>query len=124
MHTTAFLSSAEAAYIAALCEQDIHRAIDQQIVSKPLIDQSTTHPVSRLAAAFIAFSVATEKIISPSTRKTVLDSAIEQITSAGKLERALALKLPRNKSFLLCFNKIRQCCGRPCSPIGHCTERD
>jgi uncharacterized protein (DUF433 family) len=100
MPSTTFLNSAEAAYIAGLSEPVIHRAVANQVVSEPLIRQGPEWRISRLAAAFIAFYCKTEKHSSQRTKKAMLASSVAQITAAGKLKHALALRLSsRDQTF-------------------------
>lgn len=100
MPSTTFLNSAEAAYIAGLSEAVIERAVANQVVSEPLIRQGAEWRISRLAAAFIAFYCKTEQLSPQRRRKAMLASSVAQITAAGKLKRALALRLSsRDQTF-------------------------
>ena len=93
MHTKTFLSIAEAAYVAGLKEPAITNAIRDGIVSAPLISSARVRYVSRLAAAFISFYCATDKLIPHRHRKAALQSSMELIAAAGKIRHALDLNL-------------------------------
>jgi uncharacterized protein (DUF433 family) len=93
MPSPTFLSAAEAAYVAGLSEPTIARAMEEHVVSAPLVRAGTPWRISRLAAAFISFYFNTEQASPQTARKTTLASNVARIIATGKLQRALALRL-------------------------------
>lgn len=93
MRNTTFITHTEAAYIAGLSEGDIHRAVNEHIVSPPFVAPHPHGRLSRLAAAFISFYYDAAHAMPEEARKSAVESSIKRIEMAGKMERALALAL-------------------------------
>lgn len=96
MQTKAFLSRAEAAYVAGLGQPAISRAVAEHIVSTPLMRPTGVKRFSRLAAAFISFYWKTETVIPQWRRKAAMAASMERITATGKMPQALGLELASN----------------------------
>ena len=71
---TAFVTSAEAAFIAGVTDREVNRVIDEHIDPEPLLSLGGGRRVARLGAAFISFYFKTETLFTAQLRRNLLIS--------------------------------------------------
>lgn len=71
---TAFVTSAEAAFIADVTDREVNRVIDEHIVPEPLLSLVGGRRVARLGAVFISFYFKTETLFTAQLRRNLLVS--------------------------------------------------
>jgi len=89
---SAFIVSAEAAFIAGLSDRQMNRVIDEDLVPKVLFQQQgSTRRFSRLCAAFANFYFDTESVLIAGARRQALEELTQRVLQLRTTNEVLAL---------------------------------
>ncbi|MCW7541850.1 DUF433 domain-containing protein [Aquabacterium sp. A7-Y] len=87
----AFVTSAEAAFIAGVTDREVNRVIDEHIVPAPLLERNNGRRVARLGAALISFYFETEPLFTAQLRRQTLAVVTARVRASERWSQALPL---------------------------------
>lgn len=100
--SSAFVPTAEAAFIAGLSDRDMNRVLDEHLVPDDLVQTDRNSRLfSRLAAAFARFYFDTEPYYAATLRKSVLAELATRVHKSSKREVLLSLKRSNDMDWLV-----------------------
>ena len=102
--SSAFVPTAEAAYIAGLSDRDMNRVVDERILPEPLVRMNQGRLFARLGAAFARFYFGTEQEFMADFRRKILAEMTERLIRRVDRDTVLALgTLPNDLSWVVGF---------------------
>lgn len=91
---TELAAPAEVAFIAAISDREVHRIIDERILPDSLYERANGRRFLRLACAFAHFYFDTDKDLSKSLRKGVIEQITQKILLRTDRDQLLSLTSP------------------------------
>ncbi|MET3108087.1 uncharacterized protein (DUF433 family) [Oxalobacteraceae bacterium GrIS 2.11] len=85
---------AEVAFIADISDREVHRIIDERILPDTLYEQINGRRFLRLACAFAHFYFDTDKDLSKSLRKSVIEQITKKVLLRSDRDQLLSLTSP------------------------------
>lgn len=93
MAGTAFVPTAEAAFIAGLSDKQIQRVVDEHIIEMPLIQQENGRRYARLAAAFAKFYFDFEDVLTAGARRDAIKQVAKRVLDRSDVADLMALNI-------------------------------
>jgi uncharacterized protein (DUF433 family) len=89
-----FVTTAEAAYLAGLTDQQINQVVDKRLIPEALIERRNhNRTLTRLGAAFAKFYFATEDLLVADARRRILDELIARIERLETKDEVFTLRM-------------------------------
>lgn len=103
VHTT-FVSTAEAAFIAAVSDRALNRSVDEHILPSGLFESGRVRRVARLGAALAGFYFGTERELAVELRRQLVRDIAGRLMSRPDREALVSLSFPAMPELNLVFD--------------------
>lgn len=88
---SAFVPTAEAAFLAGLSDRDMNRVVDEHILPDVLVSSGNGRSFARIGAAFACFYFGTEQTLVANRRRQILQDLTERLSKRADHDRIFAL---------------------------------